>query len=266
MKIVRANPHLRAPRDPSTEPRATRSSLTARILAHVNAAPGTARLALLLLVASCNTDPPPVRWPHMEAEYRQAQEDPQAPELMLTRADYWETNQGGVLEEHLFSTRRPNPARAEYLLRGRHALLSESVPEAARFELFLYDSLARSAAEQGLWCALLVAERDGEILVEVDAEYLALAEEPVGARFGLEESARIEIWGRLVEVERSSHAQAVAQYPSAAELLQQLELEEQLLDTARNQIGQSYRLSEAELTALRLEAVQRKWPMPAPHL
>ena len=244
--------------------RATHHSPTIRILTNVIATPGTARLALLLLVASCNTDPPPVRWPHMEEEYRQPQGEPAAPELMLTRADYWGDDHGGVLEEHLFSTRHPNPARAEYLLRGRHALLSESVPEAARFELFLYDSLARSAAEQGLWCALLVAERGGEILVEVDAEYLALAAEPAGMRFGLDESARIEIWGRLVDAERSSRAQAVAQHPSAAELLQQLELEEQLLGTAREEISESYRLSEAELTALRLEAVQRKWPMPPP--
>ena len=217
----------------------------------------------LLGLGACRSGRPPVRWPHVENPPPEAIEETPPPELLLTRADYWEELGGGVLEEHLIAGTQPDARRAEELLRGRHALLESSVPEAVRFELFLYDSLGRAAAEQGLWCALLEAERGSEPLIQVDADYLALASQPAGVRFGLDESARIEIWGRLVSAERAARTEAAAAHPGAGELLLQLQLEERRLAEARADLRRSYRLSDEELTELRLEAVRRKWPMPA---
>jgi hypothetical protein len=171
------------------------------------------------------------------------------------------------VEQNILVSGDITPANLEALLRqqfesimARRGYRFAEMAEGAY--IYLFDTVEKAEAGQGLWLAMLQMGPldEGEPLITVREELIArLGEEPE-ERFGLSEQTRQQVFRDNVSAQDRAMEEAMVREPT--DINRQIDLERQLGEQYRNAVLEQYDLTQEELDAIRLEGLTNQWVMP----
>jgi len=141
--------------------------------------------------------------------------------------------------------------------------------------IYVYTSREHARTGMGQWVAMLAkAHADPAPAVTIDMERYARIVAPEEDRFGLSETTRKTVWGEIVQAENRAATEAQRAHPephptspgySQDEAVQAFQkaagLEQELVKKHEQALAREYRLTEEQLSQIRVEGLEKHWPL-----
>lgn len=142
--------------------------------------------------------------------------------------------------------------------------------------IYLYTSEEHYKSGMGQWIAMRSRiGQDADVETKIKPELIEQASRPAEERYGLTESARMELFGAIVRAEDRAWERAESMYPlpdpsqagySQAQARRQAEKQgeavNRLTEEYKSSLAADYDLTPEQLKQIGLEGMEKNWPMP----